>query len=326
MYLKQAKEGYTGWWRYVVILFVVITLNFIAGVPILIVSAIQTLSGQANMSEFASTYNPEALGLSKNMGLLLMVAPLSIVFIGVAFAIKYLYGYSWRKVFTSYTRFRWKNFFLTAGIWFILLGAADIVYYLINPSAYTFHFDPSAFYTLLLICMIFIPLQSAWEELYFRGNLMQGIGLLLRSRWMALLITSIAFGSVHIFNPEVAKYGVTSAMIQYIGFGLLLGITVIMDGGLEMAFGLHAVNNIYASVFVSYSGAVLNTPSLISSEQNNTTYMTIAFVVAAAIFLLVAKTVFKWNSFRWLFEPARDLDYKKLEDNRLSKNLLDSDL
>jgi membrane protease YdiL (CAAX protease family) len=306
MYLKQAKEGYTGWWRYVVILLIVITLNFIAGVPLLIVSTIKTLSGQANMSEFVSTYNPEALGLSKNMGLLILVAPLSIVFIGLAVIIKYLFGYSWTKVFTSYAHFRWKNFFLTAGIWFILLVAADMAYYFIAPSAYTLHFDPSAFYTLLLICLIFIPLQSAWEELYFRGNLMQGIGLLLRSRWKALIITSVTFGSMHLANPEVQKYGVTSAMIQYIGFGLLLGITVIMDGGLEMAFGLHAVNNIYATVFVSYSGSVLNTPSLISSEQDNTTYMAIAFLVASAIFLLVAKSVFKWKSFRWLFEPIRD--------------------
>jgi hypothetical protein len=306
MYLKQAKTGFTDWWRYVLILLIAFMLNILAGLPIGIFSAIKALSGNVDINEFKTTFNPEALGLSQNAGLLLMIAPLSLVFIGLAFAIKALFRYSWAQVFTSYSRFRWKNFLFSAFLWLILLGVADAVYYQMHPETYSFHFNQNEFIGLLVICLVFIPFQTSWEELYFRGNLMQGFGLLTRSRWVALLFTSLLFGSVHYFNPEVKEYGTAIAMTQYIGFGLLLGITVIMDGGLEMAFGMHAINNIYAGAIVSYSGSVLNTPALISSEQNDTTYMTFAFFIAAIIFLIIAKFALKWKSFRWLAEPLRD--------------------
>jgi len=132
---------------------------------------------------------------------------------------------------------------------------------------------------------------------------MQGLAIVTQTRFFPLFITSIIFGLVHLRNPEVKEFGLPNAMIQYIGFGLLLGIVVIMDGGLEMAFGIHAINNIYASVFVSYSGSVLQTPSLISSTQIDSTYMSIAFIAAALIFLYVSKIIFKWQPFGWIFKP-----------------------
>lgn len=303
MYLQQAKQGYTDWWRYVLIFLVMIVLSIIASLYIPHMYAIikNATGGNANWTEYKTTLDPKSLGLSLNGGLLLMVAPLSIVFAGLVIAIKYLYGYSWIQVFTSHPKFRWKHFFISALVWFILLGIVDLVYYMINPAAYTFQFNASVFFQLVLISIIFFPFQTAWEELYFRGNLMQGFGLLSKSRLGALLITSVLFGASHVLNPEVEKYGAAYAMAQYIGFGILLSITVIMDGGLEMAFGVHAVNNIYSAVFVSYSGSVLNTEALISANHDKV-YMTISFLAAAIIFLLLIKYAFKWKSFRWLAE------------------------
>ncbi|MBN2484616.1 MAG: CPBP family intramembrane metalloprotease [Bacteroidales bacterium] len=306
MYLKQSKEGLTDWWRYAVILCVVIVLNFMAGLPLAVVSLFKTIEGNASLPEFANSFDPAALGLSKNMLLLLMMAPLSLVFFGLTIAIKYIHGYSFTQVFTSSRRFRWNRFFMAALIWFAFLALSDVAYYLMYPETYEFHFNFREFMVLILICVLFLPMQASWEELYFRGNLLQGLGLLSRSRVAALIFSSAIFGLVHYFNPEVKEYGTVNAMINYVGFGLLLGITVIMDGGLEMAFGLHTINNFYAAVFVSYSGSVLNTPALISSNHVDGTYMAIAFVVAAILFLLLAKKVFRWKSYKWLMEPLYD--------------------
>jgi membrane protease YdiL (CAAX protease family) len=85
----------------------------------------------------------------------------------------------------------------------------------------------------------------------------------------------------------------------------MLGIIVIMDGGLEMAFGVHTMNNIFAASIVSYEGSVIQAPSLISSHEINPTYTTIALYITAILFLFILKYFFKWKSFRWILEPVQ---------------------
>lgn len=304
MYIQQAYKGYTEWWRYLTVFFMVFLLNFIAGVPLVIVGLIKRMNQEGDITEFASTLNPTALGLSQNTGLLLMLAPFTVVFIGLVFVMIYVHRLGLIQVFTSFTKFRWKNFFYAVTVWFILLGVADLIYYFNSPESYELQFEGTQFFWLIIISLLFFPFQAGWEELYFRGNLLQGFSLLFRYRWIAVLITSIAFGLVHATNPEVKEYGMAVAMTQYIGFGLLLGIIVVMDGGLEMALGLHIVNNIYASVFVSYSGSLLNTPTLFSSHDVSKAFITIAFFVASILFLLLTKQFFKWQSFGWIFSKV----------------------
>jgi uncharacterized protein len=305
MYFQLAYKGLHNWWRYLVVLLIVFGLNVIAGIPIAVVAFAKALSGGADLTKFSMNLNAESLGLSQNAGLFLMVAPLAIVFFGLVYTIKNIHGFKLVEVFTSHSTFRWKNFFIAACLWLILLVAGEVVFYLMNPGSYVFHFYGSKFFVLLIICLLFIPLQASWEELYFRGNLMQGLGLLTRTRIVPLILTSTIFGLMHFFNPEVKQFGIANAMIQYIGFGLLLGVAVIMDGGLEMAFGIHVINNIYAAAFVSYSGSVLQTPALISSVEIDPVYMSVAFFVAGIIFLLVSKKIFKWQSFTWIFKPLK---------------------
>ncbi len=305
MYIQQAYKGKTDWWRFVMVFLMVVLLNFIASIPLVITSLVKSINNEGDISEFTSTMNPASLGLSQNAGLVLLIAPFVLVFIGLVFTIKLSHNIKLINIFTSFQKYRWNRFFYSILVWFLFLVLADIVYFLMSPEAYSFHFNSKQFFTLMLISFVFIPFQASWEELYFRGNLLQGIGLLSKTRWLPLILTAVLFGLVHLPNPEVKEYGVNIAMAQYIGFGLLLGAVVIMDGGLEMAFGLHLINNIYASVFVSYSGSVLQTPALISSKDINKTYILIAFFAAAFLFLIITKYVFKWKSFKWLVEPVK---------------------
>jgi len=306
MYLKLANQGKNEAWRYFIILLLVFGLNIIASLPLLIVSTIKALNSGANLSEFKNTFDPEVLGLSQNMGLFIIMAPLSLVFFGLALSIKSVHGYSWKQVFTSFSKFRWKNFLFSAILWFLLLAVAEVIMYRYNPEVYSVSFNAAKFLPLLLISLIFVPFQASWEELYFRGNLMQGLGIFSGYRWITLLITSVIFGLVHIMNPEVKEFGTGIAMAQYIGFGILLGITVIMDGGLEMAFGLHTMNNIYSICFVSYKGSVLKTPSVLHTSDVNKSLMTISFFIAAIIFLVILKKIFKWKSFSWIFTSLKE--------------------
>jgi membrane protease YdiL (CAAX protease family) len=48
---------------------------------------------------------------------------------------------------------------------------------------------------------------------------MQGFANLARDKWFPLLMTSVIFGGMHIFNPEVSKIGYI-ILVYYIGTGL----------------------------------------------------------------------------------------------------------
>ena len=76
-----------------------------------------------------------------------------------------------------------------------------------------------------------------------------------------LVFTSLLFGLLHIFNPEVQKLGY-GILIFYIGTGFFLGIITLMDDGLELALGFHAANNLTAALLVTADWTAFQTDSL----------------------------------------------------------------
>lgn len=296
MYIQQAYKGLNDWWRYLVTIILVLAAQFLGSIPLGVIVAIKGVS-HGEISEFQSSYNAEVLGISQNVGLIIMLTPMVLTFFVLILAMRYLHGHSLKNVFTSSRQFRWKNFFYAFIFWGVLLTVADLINYRLEPDNYIYSFDPQKFYPLLIIALLLIPLQASAEELYFRGNLFQGIGLLFRSRIVALVLTSAAFGLMHFGNPEVKEFGFGISMAYYIGFGLLMGILVLLDGGLEMPLAIHAVNNIYGAAFVGYSGSVLQTPTLFKLKVYDSVTMLILFIGASAIFLLLSAKLFKWNTF-----------------------------
>jgi len=141
------------------------------------------------------------------------------------------------------------------------------------------------------------------EELFFRGYLLQGIGLLVKNRWIPLIITSILFGLIHSSNPEIEKFGFWTMQVYYLSAGLLLGVVTLMDDSLELALGVHAATNFIGAVLVGYDGAALQTDSLFKTETMNATWMTQGFIIAAIIFILICKKKYNWGSFNRLLLP-----------------------
>ena len=305
MYIQQAYKGKNDWWRYLTTFFILIIAQVIGSIPIYVAASFNSISGNASES-FQETLNPESLGLSQNTGLVFMMLPWVLTFFALLLSIRFIHEQKIVAIFSAYHKFNWKKFFFAFGAWALMLIVAEMVYYILNPQQYVFNYDPSTFFPLLFISFLLIPLQAGAEELYFRGNLMQGFGIWSRSRVFALVITSLIFGALHFTNPEVKQFGLGISMGYYIGFGLFMGILVIIDGGLEMPLAIHAINNIYGSAIVGYEGSVLQTPSLFKATQYNPAAMLILFLAAAIFYLLVAKQVFKWQSFNHLFTRVRE--------------------
>ena len=128
---------------------------------------------------------------------------------------------------------------------------------------------------------------------------MQGIGILTKSRLAALILTSAVFGMMHGVNPEVAALG-WSVMIFYIGTGLLYGIATLMDDGMELALGMHAANNISASIFVTASWTVMQTEALYidHSEPSVGLELYLPVFIVYPIILLVLSKKYGWTNWK----------------------------
>lgn len=91
--------------------------------------------------------------------------------------------------------------------------------------------------SIAVVVLLTTPLQAAGEEVGFRGYPLQALGVWLRSPWVGVVVTSVAFAFAHgAQNPAL--------FVDRLGFGLVAGWLVIRTGGLEASIALHAVNNV----------------------------------------------------------------------------------
>lgn len=161
------------------------------------------------------------------------------------------------------------------------------------------NFEPTKFYIMLVIAVIFVPIQTSFEEYLFRGYLMQGFGVLSKTRWLPLIITSVIFGGLHFFNPEVTKLG-NIIMIYYIGTGFLLGIMTLMDDGMELALGFHAGNNLITAVLVTADWTAFQTNSLLKdiSEPGTGWENVYPILIMYPIILFIMARKYKWTNWK----------------------------
>ena len=155
------------------------------------------------------------------------------------------------------------------------------------------------FLILVVVGSILIPIQTSTEEYVFRGYLMQGFANLAMNRWFSLMMTSLIFGMMHIFNPEVAKMGYI-IMIYYIGTGLFLGVITLMDDGIELALGFHAANNLIGALLVTSDWSVFQTHSIFKdmSEPSAGADVILPVVIVYPILLFIFSKKYNWTNWK----------------------------
>lgn len=301
MYLLKGFKGENHFWRYLVTLVLVFIATQVAAVPYAVLLLVKSLdSGQipdsTNITDFKS------FGIDPNIGLVLMLLP---YLAGLVILLFLIYGFHKRTITDTLTgreRFDLSRFWYGASTWLILWSIVFMIHYIIEPGNFIPNFDPSHFFLLILISILFIPFQTSFEEVLFRGYLMQGLAVLSRNRWVPVLITSLAFGLLHAFNPEVKEYGFTVTMPQYLLYGFLFGIITIMDDGLELAVGVHAINNIFLSIFFTHDSSSLQTTALFKIDNFNPIVDLAEFVLVSVIFILIVSRRYGWGGWRMLVE------------------------
>jgi membrane protease YdiL (CAAX protease family) len=128
---------------------------------------------------------------------------------------------------------------------------------------------------------------------------MHGFGNLADNKWFPLLMTSLIFGTMHIFNPEVSKMGYI-ILVYYIGTGLFLGIITIMDEGTELAIGFHAANNLIGALLVTTDWTVFQTNSILKdiSEPTAGFDIILPIVIIYPILLFIFSKKYNWSDWK----------------------------
>ena len=297
-YIEQAYKGKNEWYHW---LFTIVIVFFgwqlLGALPL-------TMAGWAksnNAIQFAefTKDNFMTAGLDKNFLLFLILFMFLVGLIFLFIGVKYIHQRSFTSLITSRTKVDWKRFLYGFFIWGVLAVVITYNSILLSPENFIWNFNATPFFTLVAISFIFIPFQTGFEELLFRGYFMQGIGILAKNRWVPLVVTSLVFGLLHGTNPEVAKLGQIT-MVFYIGTGLLFGIVTLMDEGTEIALGLHAVNNITAAFFVTTDWTVFQTDALYIdiSEPSVSWEMFVPVFILYPIMLFLFSKKYGWTDWK----------------------------
>jgi uncharacterized protein len=314
-HLETSFAGKNSLWRYIVMILLIFTVtNTIGTIPLLIAAAIKSASDPAFMSQISSGSNYLLdMDINKNIMLVLVLFPFIAGLAAYALLIKPLNSRNFVSTITGKKKIRWKNFLKGATVWMILMAVYFFVYLGIDPGNFSINNKTSSLIILSLLSFLLIPFQAAFEEVIFRGYLMQGFTLLVRNRLFPLAATSILFALMHSLNPEVKEFGFLTVMPQYLTFGLIFGIVTILDDGIEAAMGAHAANNIFLCIMVTQESSAIQTPALYQQHNYYPWVELAGLIVSGIIFILILRKILKWDDYSIL--------YRKVQPEKISNQI-----
>ena len=243
--------------------------------------------------------------LPSNLNFFLLMLSFLAAFIGCKVVLEKWHKRSFLSALTSRKKFDLSRFFFAFGVYGSFMAFITFLQYKTNPELFELQFEITPFFTLLILTIIFIPIQSAVEEIVFRGYLMQGFCTLSKNPLFALIMTSVIFGVLHLTNPEFNQYGLL-LLTTYIGTGFFFGLISIIDKGTELAIGFHTANNFLGCVLVTSEHSVLPTAAIlkdiseVTSKSMGIEILIPIFIVLPAMFWIFYKR-YQWKGWRHTF-------------------------
>jgi len=282
--------------------------NTIGSIPLLV----SMFNNPAAIGELSANPNDlSPLGLGPVTAFIFMLIPFVVGLAAFILLIRPLNGKHIMTVINGQGSFRWDRFFISAGVWMIV----SIIYLFVNmkadPGNFSLNNFSSTLVPLIIFSIILIPFQAAFEEIIFRGYLMQGFTVISHNRMFPLIMTSVLFGLMHSLNPEVDEFGFLTMIPQYIVFGLIFGIITILDDGVESAIGIHAANNAFLCIAVTHKSSALQTPAIWEQHTIHPWTEFVSMVIMGIVTILILKQIFKRWDLRLLasaVEPGREAE------------------
>ncbi|MGL4669559.1 MAG: lysostaphin resistance A-like protein [Methanobacteriaceae archaeon] len=290
-FLNNGKEGKNNWWRH--LLTIVLTWSGVQTVVLGIISVLLlvVLNTSIDITNIISGNNIYLLLVS-----FLLIAGINILafFLSTKFLNKRK-AMSFINTIESYDikgtpikwfkRFRWDRFLKGVVIWGVFSVIVQLISYILNPNDFVFNSSINVpLLIFLLITCLFV--QVSFEELFFRGYLNQLISIKIKKPLLVIILSSIFFALPHAFNATEPLFIGIYILLTFM-LGLILSVATLYDNGIEMAIGIHLINNIIAFCFPGgdQSGAAMD--SLFKISSANILLTQIIAVVTMIIFIVV---------------------------------------
>lgn len=280
-YLNLALQGKNEWWRYVLAVLLILFLwQIIGAIP----SAALILWEMINHGLQAGVSANVLPGMDTTVGFLAIMLASVFLLLGIFLAIRFVHQRSFRTLITPNRAIAWGRLFKGFGVWFGLVALMSVVEARLFPGRYIWSLDLKRFIPFVFLALILIPIQTSAEELFFRGYILQGIGLRSHKIWLLSAISGVLFGLPHLLNPEAAvNYALLG--LYYFAFGFALAYLTLRDGQLELALGAHAANNLFTVLFANTTVSALPSPSLFTISVLDAVYSVPAALIGMVIFV-----------------------------------------
>ncbi len=282
-YLELARQGKNSVWRCILaVLLILITWQVVGAMPSAILLVWLALHGKLQAGGLPSITQ----GMNTLVGFIaLMLA--SVFFLGgIYLSMRFIHRRPFQTLVTPARSFAWGRLFQGFVVWFGLVSLMSLVEALLYPGRYVWSLDPGKFFPFLILALIFIPIQTSAEELFFRGYILQEIGLTMKNIWVLSIISGVLFGLPHLLNPE-ASVNFPLLGFYYFAFGFCLAFITLREGKLELALGAHAANNLFSVIIANYTITALPSPSLFTIQVLDAYFSVPIAILGMGIFLFL---------------------------------------
>jgi len=297
-FIDKAKEGNTSFSSYILGIALIISV-YLLGSYFLILD----LQWNFGIESFDGISQKEIVKiLGNNRFLAWLVVPFLFVALFLVIHTKFVHKRTVLSIFSGRENFDWKRVLFSFSLLFSVLSLFLFIQYLSSDSL-IFQFDLQKFIPLFFIAIFLLPIQTSCEELLFRSYILQGIKMRTKKNSVAVLISGLMFGAIHIGNPEIAKIGY-HIIVYYMLVGVFLALISLFDNGIELALGYHAANNVFAALMVTNNWQAFQTNAVFMDISDPgmglDTIFGILFILPLVFFIFYKK--YKWHSLKEMWQ------------------------
>jgi membrane protease YdiL (CAAX protease family) len=286
-YLEVARTGKNDWWRYVISFPAILATWLIVGsVPLFFLIAYVQMDENPATDVTVSGFS----GIPLLVEFLVTMSSFIPFILATLLAVRFIHDRPVQTLITGEPRIRWNRIFVGGGIWFAIVALIATVESLLHPGRYVLTFQPGELLVFVIFALVLIPIQTSAEEVFFRGYLLQWIGLRLKNKWVLSVLNGLLFFLPHTANPEMAVDS-TLVGLGYFVFGFVFTLVTVQDNGMELALGVHAANNLFIALFANYTITALPSPSLFTIQELDPVYGLISLVVGSILFFMIYFTL-----------------------------------
>jgi membrane protease YdiL (CAAX protease family) len=284
-FLALAQTGKNQWWRYFLgILIILVSWQVIGAIPFIILVVL--LQNNQSPETKLNSQTLQFEGVDTLLQYLVLNFSFVCFLIGLYITVCFIHHRNFITLITPQNKVNRYRVIQGIGAWIFIVALFSVIdCYFISVGNYKLTFNFGKFLIFLPIALILTPVQASVEELFFRGYLMQGIGLKTRKPTISILVTSLLFMLFHLLNPEV-KSGFIPLAYYYFFSAIFLSIITVKDNSLELAIGTHIGNNMFRAFLVNYTNSVLPSPSIFTMQKLNPTSNLINTLVCFMLFYL----------------------------------------